>query len=52
MDILKYQKRYIGYTITDTVYTIYDNIEDSCRHFEDNFRKSVISMSHMLYVNG
>ena len=34
-----------------SIYHVYDNlnIEDN---FEDNFRKSVISMSHTLYANG
>ena len=33
-----------------SIYHIYDNIKDYCRHFEDNFRKSVISLSYMLHV--
>ena len=49
MDILKYYKIYVGYTRTGTVYHIYDNIKDNSRHFEDNFRKSVISMSCTLH---
>ena len=35
-----------------SIYSIYDNIEYSYRHFEDNFRKSIISMSYTLYANG
>ena len=31
---------------------MYDNIEDNHRHFVDNFRKSVISMSYTLDANG
>ena len=35
------------------IYRIYnDNIADNYRHFEDNFQKSVISLSYTLHANG
>ena len=35
-----------------SIYHIYDNIECNCLHFEDNFRKLVISLSYTLHANG